>query len=51
MILFAFDRDLTVDVSQGPVPLDLIIHLARKLTHGAWRRWEATGGQCGDEEP
>jgi len=29
MIVFAFDRDLTVDTSEGPIPLSTIISLAK----------------------
>ena len=41
MIVFAFDRDLTVDVNQGPVPLSLVRHLAHETDHEVW----ATGNQ------
>jgi hypothetical protein len=46
MILFAFDRDLTVDSSPdpGPVPLSLVIELARY--HEVW----AIGNQALVEE-
>lgn len=30
MILFAFDRDLTIDVNQGPVPLSWVIQIAKR---------------------
>lgn len=42
MILFAFDRDKTVDVNQGPVPLALVKHLAFCTPHEVW----ATGNQA-----
>ncbi len=41
MIVFAFDRDLTVDVNEGPVPLALVRHLAHDTPHEVW----ATGNQ------
>ena len=41
MIVFAFDRDLTVDVNEGPVPLALVRHLAHDTDHEVW----ATGNQ------
>lgn len=36
MILFAFDRDKTIDVSEGPVPLALVKHLAFATPHEVW---------------
>ena len=41
MIVFAFDRDLTVNVNEGPVPLVLVKHLAHNTEHEVW----ATGNQ------
>lgn len=41
MIVFAFDRDLTVDINEGPVPLALVRHLAHDTDHEVW----ATGNQ------
>lgn len=54
MKVFAFDRDYTVDVSLGPVPLEWI----RKLAHETEHEVRATGNQAlrdeadipGDEE-
>ncbi len=46
MIVFAFDRDLTVDVNEGPVPLALVRHLAHCTDHQVW----ATGNQLLKDE-
>lgn len=46
MIVFAFDRDLTVDVNEGPVPLALVRHLAHETEHEVW----ATGNQLLKQE-
>ena len=46
MIVFAFDRDLTVDVNEGPVPLALVRHLAPETEHEVW----ATGNQLLKQE-
>jgi len=44
--VFAFDRDHTVDVNQGPVPLEWIRKLARQEGNEVW----ATGNQALKEE-
>lgn len=36
MKVFAFDRDDTVDVSRGPVPLSMVRDLARNSSHEVW---------------
>lgn len=36
MKVFAFDRDETVDVSKGPVPLEAVRELAHESRHEVW---------------
>lgn len=36
MKVFAFDRDDTVDVSNGPVPLSAVRELAHNTSHEVW---------------
>lgn len=36
MKVFAFDRDDTVDVSKGPVPLSAVRDLAHSTSHEVW---------------